>query len=142
MNAKEMEALIQEQAKMITALSDRIGEMPSRAQYEDLGMHVAELDARLAATADAFEQVEARLQSIEDKLEGRNRSAPVKRNMTDADALRVLNGDVAPIGHKEAAEIVGLTYAQVYSCRLGFTFKHVHKALEKDPEFKNRWAKG
>jgi hypothetical protein len=71
---------------------------------------------------------------------GRNKSAPLKRNMVDADALRVLTGDLKDQDHKDAAEIIGLTYAQVYSCRLEFTFKHVHKALKND-KWKNPWAK-
>lgn len=71
---------------------------------------------------------------------GRNKSAPLKRNMVDADALRVLTGDLKDQDHKDAAEIIGLTYAQIYSCRLQFTFKHVHKIL-RDENWKNPWSK-
>lgn len=74
------------------------------------------------------------------KVEGRNKSAAVKRNMTDADALRVLTGDLFEIPHKDAAEAIGLTYAQIYSARLEFTFKHVHKDL-RDEKWVNPWAK-
>jgi len=81
-----------------------------------------------------------RLSEVESLVRGRNRSAPTKRNMTDADAERVLVGDVAELGHKEAGEQVGLTYAQVYSCRLEYTFKHVHKRL-RDGGWKNPFVK-
>ena len=82
----------------------------------------------------------ARVAEVESLIRGRNRSAPMKRNMTDADAMRVLVGDVAELGHKEAGEQVGLTYAQVYSCRLEYTFKHVHKKL-RDSGWKNTFVK-
>jgi len=87
-----------------------------------------------------FVALKDKLEDIAAKVEGRNKSAAVKRNMTDADALEVLTGKYKDLGHKEAAEQIGLTYAQVYSCRLCFTFKHVHHKLEKDT-WKNPWAK-
>lgn len=62
------------------------------------------------------------------------------KEMTDDDAKRILNGDLASKKHKEAAEVLGLTYGQVYSCRLEFTFKNVHKEL-KASGFKNTWVK-
>lgn len=62
------------------------------------------------------------------------------REMTDDDARRVLTGDLADKKHKDAATALGLTYGQVYSCRLEFTFKHVHKEM-KDANVKNRFVK-
>ena len=59
---------------------------------------------------------------------------------------RVLNGRL-PVREEtsrrvfEAAEKIGLTYAQVYSCRLNFTFKHVISELEKSG-WRSPWAKG
>lgn len=89
-----------------------------------------------------FKALTARVEELGAMIEGRNKSAPTKRNMTDADAIRVLTGDLKEASHKEAGELAALTYAQVYSCRLEYTFKHVHKALkEADPEYKNKWAK-
>lgn len=84
--------------------------------------------------------IREKLEDITAKVEGRNKSAAVKRNMTDADAERVLTGDLKELAHKEAAEQIGLTYAQVYSCRLEFTFKHVHKSL-REMQWKNPWSK-
>lgn len=86
-----------------------------------------------------------RIETLEKLVLARNSSAPTKRNMTDEDALRVMTGDLKDLSHKDAAEKIGLTYAQVYSCRLEFTFKHVHKNLRDDSvdnqPWKNNWAK-
>lgn len=49
------------------------------------------------------------------------------REMTDDDARRLLFGDMKDVPHKKAAEDLNLSYAQVYSMRKGFTFKHIHK---------------
>lgn len=62
------------------------------------------------------------------------------KEMTDADAERILNGDLKDKKHKEAAEALGLTYGQIYSCRLEFTFKPIHKKL-KEAGWKNTWVK-
>jgi hypothetical protein len=92
-----------------------------------------------------FRPLTARLAQLETLVLARNASAATKRNMTDEDALRVLTGDLKDMAHKDAAEKAGLTYAQVYSCRLEFTFKHVHKTLRdgSTPEapWKNVWVK-
>lgn len=89
-----------------------------------------------------FKALTARVEELAVMIEGRNKSAPTKRNMTDVDAIRVLTGDLKEASHKDAADAALLTYAQVYSCRLEYTFKHVHKALkDADAEYKNQWAK-
>lgn len=81
-----------------------------------------------------------RVAELEALVRGRNRSAPVKRNMTDADAVECLTGRAKDLDHKAAGEDLGLTYAQVYSCRLEYTFKHVHKQL-RETGWKNPWNK-
>lgn len=89
-----------------------------------------------------FKALTARIEKLETLVLARNSSAATRRNMIDEDALRVLTGDLRDIPHKEAAEKIGLTYAQVYSCRLEFTFKHVHKDLRDNiKEWKNPWSK-
>lgn len=89
-----------------------------------------------------IEERTSRIETLEKLVLARNASAATKRNMTDEDALRVLTGDLKDIAHKDAAEKAGLTYAQVYSCRLEFTFKHVHKDLRDNvPGWKNPWTK-
>ena len=81
------------------------------------------------------------LQNRVAQLEAQRTSPNASANeMTDEMAKRVLNGDLANVKHKDAAAQLNLTYGQVYSCRLGFTFKPVHKEL-KDSGFKNPWVK-
>ena len=53
-----------------------------------------------------------------------------EREMTDEDARSILPlGEHAKLSHKDAAAKLGLSYAQVYSCRKEFTFKHIHKEV-------------
>lgn len=111
------------------------------ALLTQMGADFGAVNERVGAVAGQFEAAGALIEELRAKVEGRNKSAPTKRNMTDEDAMRVLKGDLAVMGHKDAAEKVGLTYAQVYSCRLGFTFKHVIHQLEKDG-WRSPWAKG
>ena len=55
---------------------------------------------------------------------------PEGKEMTDADAENCTYGATSALKHKEAAERLGLTYGQIYSCRLEFTFKNVHKVAK------------
>ena len=150
MNMKELEAAVvalqktvNDQSAVIKALRTEWDD--HRASLNDLHTRVAgvleAVTIDLSATKEKLQASEVLVDDLRMKVEGRNRSAPVKRNMTDDDALRVLSGDLSSLGHKEAAEKVGLTYAQVYSCRLGFTFKHVIKELEKGG-WRSQWARG
>ena len=88
------------------------------------------LESALQMIPDLKERV-ARLESSGKiavvQSEGKNRSSALNREMTNDDARRALNGDLRAMSHKEAADQMGLTYAQVYACRLGYTFKHIHK---------------
>lgn len=53
-----------------------------------------------------------------------------EKEMTDDDARAIMgNGEHNALSHKAAAEKLSLSYAQVYSCRKGFTFKHIHKEI-------------
>jgi hypothetical protein len=96
-----------------------------------------DINDQFASRIAALEATVARLTAL---VDGRNRSAPSKRNMRDEDALAVLNGEFSGMDHKQAAAAIGLTYAQVYSARLGFTFKHVHKQL-RDAGWKTLWKR-
>lgn len=64
-----------------------------------------------------------------------------QREMTDDDARRILNGDLKDTKHKDAGEKLNLSYGQIYSCRLGYTFKAVHKELSQIAGYKNSWIK-
>jgi hypothetical protein len=94
----------------------------------------------LGARIDAFGAACDALRTEFDAWGEGNRSSPDKRPMTKGDARRVLDGDAKELNHKDAAAMVGLTYAQVYSARLEFTFKEVHKDL-RELGFKNPWKK-
>lgn len=145
----EMRAVINAQAEAVIKWEETVNLVQSMQEIvSGLGQGITQLSGWLGADeADGpfypeFKALTARVEELGAMIEGRNKSAPTKRNMTDADAIRVLTGDLKEASHKEAGELAALTYAQVYSCRLEYTFKHVHKALkEADPEYKNKWAK-
>lgn len=80
------------------------------------------------------------LQARIEKLEQPKTTASSGKEMTDDDARRILTGDLSTVKHKEAAEKLGLTYGQVYSCRGEFTFKHIHKEM-RDSNKANPWKK-
>lgn len=63
-----------------------------------------------------------------------------QREMTDEDARNIMFGELKSLKHKEAAEKLGLSYGQIYSCRLGFTFKAIHKEM-KEKSIPNEWMK-
>lgn len=110
---------------------------------DDSAQKVARIDLEVETIAVLRAQVDnmvPTLDHVRTLVESTNKSAPSKRNMTDDDARRVLVGDMKDEAHKEAAEKIGLTYAQVYSCRGEFTFKHVHKEL-RDGGWKNPFKK-
>lgn len=97
---------------------------------------VATLQAQVAEMGNIYgiiEQQEMRIEELEKKLEavkGRDRGPSSTREMTDDDARKVLIGDLKDKSHKVAAEELGLSYAQIYSCRGHYTFKHIHKEIE------------
>lgn len=158
MNTKELEALVIKQGEQLQAQveahmhlvqrTDNIvegfkKELEARDEViEALAAKVDEMRGHQDGMNDTLFGAIGRIETMEKFVLARNISAAMKRNMVDEDAMRVLTGDVKDLSHKDAAEKIGLTYAQVYSCRLEFTFKHVHKHLRDDVEgWKNPWAK-
>lgn len=131
--AEQFEALA-EAVRSMQGVSLNVQEMT--ALLQDVVQRVKVLEGHSEGEDEVLRELVAKVEELAEKVEGRNKSAPVKRNMTDADAKRVLVGDLRDLAHKEAAEVVGLTYAQVYSCRMEFTFKHVHKEL-RDSGWRN-----
>jgi len=61
----------------------------------------------------------------------RNRGPKSEHSMTLEDAKSIISGELKDLGHKDAAEKLGLSYGQVYSARKGFTFKEVHAEIRK-----------
>lgn len=84
----------------------------------------------LVATVAALEARIAKLESTG--------SAKSEKDMTDDHARQILNGDCKDLKHNDAAKKLGLSYGQVYSCRLEYTFRHIHKELAA-AGFKNQW---
>jgi len=80
----------------------------------------------------------AKVAELEKALEPKRNEAT--REMTDEDARKILTGELATLKHKDAAARLGLSYGQIYSCRLEFTFKHIHKEM-KDAKIANPWVK-
>ena len=98
-------------------------------------LSAAELSAKVLALETTVAELSAKVLALSTppaKAEG--------KEMTDDDARNVLFGDLKATKHKDAAEKLGLTYGQVYSCRLGFTFKAIHKEM-KEKGIKNEWMK-
>jgi len=67
-----------------------------------------------------------RITELEEK-----RGPKSSREMTEADARRLLTGDMKKIPHRIAAERLGLSYGQVYSCRGGYTFRKIHDEMRE-----------
>lgn len=59
----------------------------------------------------------------------RNRGPSSEKVMDENDARRAMLGDLKNESHKSAAEILGLSYGQIYSARKGFTFKGIYKEM-------------
>lgn len=152
-NTRTLNELALKQAEIITAAEERAVELAAQIAQEmvEVNQLISKLQAWIGADQDdgpfypEFKALTARTEVLEKLVLARNASAPTKRNMTDEDALRVMTGDLKDLAHKDAAEKIGLTYAQVYSCRLEFTFKHVHKNLRdgatSDAPWSNPWSK-
>src|SRR5689334_11769674 len=98
-------------------------ETTSSVTIQQLVTQVAELNKRV-------EMLESQ-QSVPNKSQ---------KEMTDTHALQILTGEYKDLNHNKAAQILGLSYGQVYSCRLQYTFRHIHKDLETKG-YKNPWKK-
>lgn len=94
-------------------------------------MKQAELEAKVESLEALVNSLTEKLVAIEveQKKIADRRGPKSDREMTDDDARRVMGGDMKSVPHKDAAEKLGLSYAQVYSARKGFTFKHIAKEL-------------
>lgn len=69
------------------------------------------------------------IEAVNAKSAPRDRGPKSEKVMTEEDARRVIEGDLKDTSHKAAAEATGLSYGQVYSARMGFTFKKLHKEI-------------
>lgn len=94
-------------------------------------------------TKVSLETIFEHIVSLHKKIDELKAAGPARgtrqsqREMTDDDARAVL-GEHHKMKHNEAADKLGLSYGQVYSARLGYTFKHIRKELT-DAGVKNQW---
>ena len=72
--------------------------------------------------------LETRVVVLEEQLAAKRPAAKSENSMTEEHAFRVKFGDLKDLKHGKAAEALGLSYGQVFSCRGGYTFKPVTKA--------------
>lgn len=96
---------------------------------------LTEIIARLDNFAAGMEDLCKRVEALEQASKATNKS---EREMTDEDAYKILTGELASLKHNDAAKKLNLSYGQVYSCRLEYTFRHIHKKLAEQG-FKNPW---
>ena len=91
----------------------------------------------IAIAVDMITELQGRIETLEsasiNSKPARDRGPSSTRKMTVDDARRLILGDMTEISHKEAANELGLSYAQVYSARCGYTFKDLQdeKLAEK-----------
>ena len=104
-------------------------------------IEIAKLDDN-AKLKDVIAKVNELIERINNgkSTKARDRGPDSTREMTEDDARRILTGDLSTVKHKDAADKLGLTYGQVYSCRLEFTFKHIHKEM-REAKIANPWKK-
>lgn len=97
--------------------------------------------AKLKDVIVAVNELSRKIESLgNNPVKVRNRGPKSERVMTDEDAQRIIYGDLMDESHKNAAEILGLSYGQIYSARQGFTFKSVRKdAMLADKANNNPW---
>jgi hypothetical protein len=81
----------------------------------------------LAEAIKAIEELQIAVAELAAGNGNKTRGPKTDRAMTEEDAFRVKFGDLNPKvkNHKQAAAELGLSYGQVFSCRGGYTFKHV-----------------
>ena len=83
----------------------------------------------IAALEEMVATLAARVEELEKVTHGRDRGPKSEKAMTEEDARRVILGDLKDKSHKECAEILKLSYGQIYSARGGYTFKKVSDEL-------------
>lgn len=88
-------------------------------------MEKLESNAKLAAVIAKVNEIVEFLNS----QPARDRGPKSERTMTEDDARRVVIGDLKDRSHKECAELLNLSYGQIYSARKGFTFKPIYKEM-------------
>ena len=89
-------------------------------------------------TVEMFNELTRRVTELETLLTKANEKS--QKEMTDEHARNILNGECKDLKHNEAAQKLGLSYGQIYSCRGEYTFRHIHKELQSKG-WVNPWKK-
>lgn len=88
-----------------------------------------------AEMSKAIEIMQAEIAQLKEQLaevsKPRDRGPKSSGEMTEEHAHRVKFGDLKAMKHKDAAELLGLSYGQIFSCRGGYTFKQVKEDWKK-----------
>ena len=83
---------------------------------------------------EEVKELRAKVEELENRKQSpgvRNRGPLSTREMKDEDAERIMLGDLKDESHTKCAEVLGLSYGQVYSARNGYTFKGVYARSKK-----------
>lgn len=99
-----------------TSTSIELLDLTAKLSMKDLAMKINEI-------------IEATNKLSTSTQPARNRGPASETAMTEEHARRVMLGDLKDVSHKEAAELLSLSYGQIYSARKGFTFKPVYKEM-------------
>jgi hypothetical protein len=83
-------------------------------------MKLAELEIVVANLQSKVVELETKISTLSVK-----KGPASTREMTIEDAEKILTGELREMSHKLAAEKLGLSYGQIYSCRGGYTFKNI-----------------
>ena len=95
-----------------------------------MNIEMLNLEGKLTV-AEVAAKLNEVIEALNSQSAPRDRGPKSERTMTNDDARRVIFGDLKDVSHKAAAEALELSYGQIYSARKGFTFKPIHKELEK-----------
>lgn len=91
---------------------------------------ILESNAKLSDVIAKVNELVTKHNELNEKFEGRN-GPKSDRKMTDEDAKRIMLGDLKDKSHNECAELLKLSYGQIYSARKGFTFKPIYQEMLK-----------
>ena len=99
--------------------------------FDNLRGFIMKLTIKLAV--EMITELQNRIETLESaqiaSKPARDRGPMSTRKMTVDDARRLILGDMTELSHKVAADTLGLSYAQVYSARCGYTFKDLQEEL-------------
>lgn len=95
--------------------------------------NISELTGKqtIASLTECVNILIEKINTLENSNTSRDRGPKSKHSMTEKDAYSIMLGDLKNKSHKECANILGLSYGQVYSARNGYTFRKVYAKMKK-----------